>query len=234
MSEAGRPTPSTIRVWDPGVRLFHWLLAGSIALAFLSSEEDSALSVWHIPAGWVAAVLIAFRLVWGFVGGEHARFAAFIRPAALGEHVRSLLAGRVGPSLGHNPLGALAVIGLLVLTAATVATGAGGGEDGHEAVAYGLLGLVAAHVAAVVAMSFLTRDNLVRAMVTGRKSAALFPGAGDARPPAGIALPLAALVVGAAAMGVVRLDPAGFTPVARGEAGEAGEAGEGAEADDEG
>lgn len=230
MSKAGRPTPATIRVWDAGVRLFHWLLAGSIVLAFLSSEEDSALSVWHIPAGWVAAVLIAFRLVWGFVGGEHARFAAFIRPAALGGHIRSLLSGRVEPSVGHNPLGALAVVGLLALTVATVATGAGGGEDGHESVAYGLLGLVALHVAAVVAMSLLTQDNLVRAMVTGRKSAALFPGVGDARPPAGIALPVAALVVAAAAVGVVRLDPAGFTPVARGEAGEAGE---GVEADED-
>lgn len=224
MSHTEKSTSSTIRVWDPGVRIFHWLLVVSIVLTFLSSEEDSPLSAWHIPAGWVAAVLIAFRLVWGFVGGEHARFAAFLQPAAIGRHVTSLLAGRVEPSVGHNPLGALAVVGLLGLTAATIATGAAGGEGGHEAVAYGLLGLIALHVIAVVVMSVLTRDNLARAMITGRKSSALFPGVGDARPPAGLALPLAALLVGAAAVGVVRIDPAGFTPVARGEAGEAGEA----------
>lgn len=223
MSDVSKPMPSTIRVWDPGVRIFHWLLAGSILLAFLSSEEESALSAWHIPAGWVAAVLIAFRLVWGFVGGEHARFVAFLQPAALGRHVRSLLAARVEPSVGHNPLGALAIIGLLALTVATIATGAVGGEDGHEATAYGLLGLIVLHVAAVVLMSRLTGDNLARAMVTGRKSAALFPGVGDASPPAGIALPLAAIVVAAAAFGVVRLDPSGFSPVPRGEAGESAE-----------
>lgn len=226
MTDPGKPTPSTIRVWDPGVRIFHGLLVVSIALAFLSSEEESPLSVWHIPAGWVAAVLIAFRLVWGFVGGQHARFAAFLQPTALGRHVRSLLAGRAEPSVGHNPLGALAVLGLLALTAATIATGAGGGEDGHEAVAYGLLGFIALHVAAVVVMSVLTRDNLARAMVTGRKSAALFPGVGDARPPAGIALPLAVIVVAAAAFGVVRFDPSGFSPVPRAGADEAGEAAE--------
>ncbi|NDC58572.1 MAG: cytochrome B, partial [Alphaproteobacteria bacterium] len=79
-----------IRVWDPGVRLFHWLLVVAIAIAFLSSDEESALSQWHIPIGWFAAMLIVFRLVWGFVGGEHARFANFIRPSRIGAHVREL------------------------------------------------------------------------------------------------------------------------------------------------
>lgn len=230
MSDVDKPFPSRICVWDPGVRIFHWLLAASIAVAFLSSEEDSALSPWHIPAGWVAAVLLAFRLVWGFVGGEHARFAAFLRPEAVGRHVRSLLAGRAEASVGHNPLGALAVMALLALTVVTVSTGVGGGEDGHETVAFGLLAVVALHVTAVVVMSFLTKDNLVRAMVTGRKPAALFPGVGDARPPARIAMPLVVLVVAAAAFGITRLDPSAFSPAQRGEAGETGEA---AEADED-
>lgn len=229
MPRTRTPTPPTIRVWDPGVRIFHWLLVVSIALAFLSSEEDGPLSVWHIPAGWVASLLIVFRLVWGIVGGEHARFVAFLRPANIGHHVRSLLAGRVEPSVGHNPLGALAVIGLIALISATIFTGASGGEDAHEVVAYGLLGLVGLHVIAVLVMSVLTRDNLPRAMVTGRKTAALFPGVADARPPAGIALLLAALVVVAAAAVVVRFDPTGFSPAARDGAGEAGEASDGEE-----
>ncbi|MEL4428059.1 cytochrome b/b6 domain-containing protein, partial [Shewanella indica] len=83
---------STITVWDLPLRLFHWLLAGSIAVAFLSSEDDSPLAAWHIAAGWVAAVLVVFRLVWGIVGSEHARFASFVRPSRAFAHLRDLAA----------------------------------------------------------------------------------------------------------------------------------------------
>ena len=120
------PAPSAVRfikTWDWGVRLFHWLLVAAIAVAFLSSEEGSALSAWHVPAGWVAAILIVFRLVWGLVGGEHARFANLIRPSRMVGHVRGLFAGRVHASLGHNPLGGIAVLVLLALVAATAVTG---------------------------------------------------------------------------------------------------------------
>ena len=63
-----------IKTWDWGVRLFHWLLVASIAVAFLSSEEGSALSPWHVPAGWVAAILIA-----GFVARRRAAVSAGAR-----------------------------------------------------------------------------------------------------------------------------------------------------------
>lgn len=216
--------PRLIRVWDPGVRLFHWLLVASIALAFLSSEEDSLLSAWHVPAGWVAAVLIAFRLVWGFVGGEHARFANFIRPSQIVPHVQSLFSAKAHSSIGHNPLGALAVLALLGLTSATAATGAAGvSEDAHEAIAYSLLALIGVHVAAVLLMSHLAKDNLILAMVTGKKHASRYPDAHNAEPPARLAAPVAALVVGAAAYGATRIDPQAFTPSVRAEAGEAGE-----------
>lgn len=222
-----------IKTWDWGVRLFHWLLVVAIAVAFLSSEEGSALSPWHVPAGWVAAVLIAFRLVWGFVGGEHARFANLIRPSRMAGHVRGLFAGRVHASLGHNPLGGIAVLVLLALVAATTFTGITGGEDGHEAIAYILLAMIALHVVAVVAMSFLTRDNLIGAMITGRKKTTHFPNAQDAAPPARLAVPLAVLVVAGSAYAATRIDPQAFTPGAHGEAGEAGEGGEAGEADED-
>ena len=223
------PTPSAVRsikTWDWGVRLFHWLLVAATAVAFLSSEEGSALSPWHVPAGWVAAVLIAFRLVWGFVGGEHARFVNLIRPSRMAGHVRGLFAGRVHASLGHNPLGGIAVLVLLALVAATTFTGIRGGEGGHEAIAYILLAMIALHVVAVVAMSFLTRDNLVGAMITGRKKTTHFPNARDAAPPARVAVPLAVLVVAGSTYAATRIDPQAFTPGAHGEAGESGEAGE--------
>lgn len=223
------PAPSAIRsikTWDPGVRLFHWLLVAAIAVAFLSSDEGSALSPWHVPAGWMAAILIVFRLVWGLVGGEHARFVNLIRPSRMAGHVRGLFAGRVHASLGHNPLGGIAVLVLLALVAATAFTGITGGEGGHEAIAYVLLAMIALHVVAVVAMSFLTRDNLIGAMVTGRKKTTHFPNAQDAAPPARLALPLAVLVVAGSAYAATRIDPQAFTPAVHGEAGEGGEGGE--------
>lgn len=223
----------TIKTWDWGVRLFHWLLVASIAVAFLSSEEGSALSPWHVPAGWVAAILIAFRLLWGFVGGEYARFVNLIRPSRIAGHVRGLFAGRVHASLGHNPLGGIAVLVLLALVAATTFTGITGGEGGHEAIAYILLGMIALHVVAVVAMSFLTRDNLIGAMFTGCKKTTHFPNAKDAAPPARVAVPLAVLVVAGSAYAATRVDPLAFTPGAHGEAGERGEGGEAGEADED-
>jgi cytochrome b len=220
MSNTSKAKPRLIRVWDPGVRVFHWLLVVAIAMAFLTSEEDGALSNWHIPIGWFAAMLIAFRLVWGFVGGEHARFANFIRPSEIGPHVRHLVSGKTRPSIGHNPLGAMAVLALLTLTAATVFTGVAGGEDAHEVIAYTLLGLVAVHVVAVLLMSHLAKDNLIFAMVTGKKHADRYPDAHDAAPPAKLAVPIAAIAVGAAALGATRVDPQAFLPHASTEAAE--------------
>lgn len=67
------------KVWDLPLRLFHWVLVIDIAVALLSSEEDSALNEWHVLSGWVAAILIVFRLVWGFIGGGQSRFSDFVR-----------------------------------------------------------------------------------------------------------------------------------------------------------
>lgn len=203
-----------VRVWDWQLRLFHWMLVLSLALAFLSSEEDSALNPWHVLAGWVAGLLIVFRLVWGFIGGEHSRFSDFIRPSRIAGHVAGLLRGRAEPSLGHNPLGAVAVVVLLGLAGTTVWTGAFGGEEAeelHEVIAWALLAMIALHIAAVAIMSYLERENLARAMVTGDKPRARHPDARDARAP-GIAATLVALaVIAAAAYAVLRYDPQAFT-----------------------
>jgi len=229
-------TPATsarLKVWDLPVRLFHWTLVATILVAFISAEEDSGFAAWHIPAGWFAAVLIAFRLVWGFVGGEHARFADFLKPGQIAHHVVGLFSGKPGRSVGHNAVGGLAIMALLGTVAAIVYTGVtmqgDTGEELHEALGNMLLGLIALHVIGVIAMSMLTRDNLIVAFVTGNKRADLHPGVADARPPAGIALPVAAITIAAAAYGATVLDPAAFAPGAHAEGGEGGggEAGEG-------
>lgn len=203
-----------VKVWDLPLRLFHWTLVVAIAVAFFSSEEDSVLNNWHVLSGWVAAVLLVFRLVWGFVGGEHSRFSDFIRPSRIPHHVASLARGKREPSLGHNPLGAVAVVVLLALTAVTVWTGAFGGEAAeelHEVIAWVLLAMVALHVVAVIVMSLLERENLVRAMVSGDKAISRHPGAVDARSPSAVAWLLAATVVGATSYLIVNYDPRAFT-----------------------
>jgi len=211
-------------VWDPVVRIFHWLLVASILIAFLSSEEDSMLANWHRPAGWVAAILIVVRLSWGFVGGEHARFANFVKPREIGRHIKHLLSGSPQPSLGHNPLSAVAVLALLALCALVGWTGIqlqsdGSGEDIHEIAAYTLLGLVVVHVAAVVLMSIMTRDNLVLAMVSGKKRAARHPDAKSAIKPDVIGIVLASLILCATVFAVLTFDPEAFSIHPRGSDG---------------
>lgn len=203
-----------VKVWDLPLRFFHWTLVIAIAIALISSEEESVLNQWHVLAGWVVAVLIAFRCVWGFVGGEHSRFSDFIRPVRIGDHVSGLLRGHSEASLGHNPLGAVAVLILLALAAATVWTGAFGGEraeEFHEIIAWTLLAMVGIHVAAVIIMSAMERESLIRAMISGNKPAARHPGAADARPPSLSGWAIAILTVAGSIFLILRYDPQAFT-----------------------
>ena len=223
---------TSLAVWDLPLRLFHWLLVASIAVAFLSSEEDSAFAGWHIAAGWVAAVLIVFRLVWGLIGGEHSRFVNFIRPSRALAHLKGLASGRVERTVGHNPAGGLAVLLLIGSIAAVVATGwlaqQGGGEDLHEGLAWFLLGLIGVHIAAVFATSLLSRENLIRSMVTGRKEAAYHPEARRVRTAGPAAFLLTLAVTGAAIAGIRSLDPQAFSLQQREDAErEGGEAAQG-------
>ena len=131
--------------------------------------------------GYSLAVLVVFRIVWGVIGSRHARFTNFVRgPSAVLTYLRSLTGPRPQHHVGHNPAGGWAILGLLGL--GLVVVGAGwatyenvGGEwleELHEAAAQLMLALVGLHVAAVVLSSLLHRENLVRAMVTGRKRGA--------------------------------------------------------------
>lgn len=180
-SRAGRRPPL---IWDAPVRVFHWLAVLSFAGAYLTAESERWRLV-HVTLGYTLAGLVAFRVVWGFIGTRHARFASFVHgPSAAVAYLRALFAGKSAPHAGHNPAGALAIVVLLALAAGVTATGwltyaEWGGdrfEDLHEALANLMLGLVGVHVAAVVISSRLHRDNLVRAMFTGRKAAPPYEG----------------------------------------------------------
>jgi len=172
-------------VWSPFVRIFHWSLVASVALAWVTTEVGRRL---HEPIGWAMVALLALRLVWGAASPQRAeRFASFVRgPRAVWAYAREVLHARAPRYLGHNPLGGWMVLALLVTLAAVAVTGwlmttdAFWGselmEELHEGVAEALLGLVALHVAGVVYTGWHQRENLVRAMLSGRKRA---PGPGD-------------------------------------------------------
>lgn len=166
-----------ILVWDVPTRVFHWLLALSFAGAYVTAESERWRLV-HVTLGYTLGGLLVFRLLWGLVGTRHARFASFVRgPAAVLRYLRSLMSGRPEHHTGHNPAGALAIVALLALGAVLVLTGWSiyndlGGEwleDWHEGAANAMLAVVGLHVGAVLFSSFLHRENLVRAMFTGRK-----------------------------------------------------------------
>jgi len=171
--EASSFTP----VWDLFVRVFHWSVAVTFGAAYASSDDGG--TVHHI-LGYAVLALVALRIAWGFVGSYHARFANFVPgPRRFAQYTRAVLAGRERRYLGHNPAGGAMIIALLVLLTATGATGwllttnAFWGSEAvealHEACANAVLVCVALHVVGVLLASWRHRENLVGAMLTGRK-----------------------------------------------------------------
>ncbi|WP_436643465.1 cytochrome b/b6 domain-containing protein [Microbaculum sp. FT89] len=179
-TEVGRETrPADVRVWDPLVRIFHWTLVGGFLVAYVSGDEWDRL---HINIGYGIAALIAVRLVWGVVGTRHARFSDFVyRPSRVLAYLRDTMAFRARRYIGHNPAGGAMVVALLTMIAIICGTGymmttnAYWGvewvEEAHEIAVNATLVLIVAHVAGVLVASWEHGENLVRAMVTGRKRA---------------------------------------------------------------
>jgi cytochrome b len=168
-----------VRVWDLPVRVFHWALAGSFAAAYVLAESERLRQV-HVMLGYTVLGLIAFRMLWGFVGTQYARFASFLfGPGAVLRYLGHLATGRPEHHLGHNPAGSWAIWAILALGVATGVTGymtfneLGGEvvEELHEGFANAWLAVVFVHVAGVLVSSVLHRENLVTAMVTGYKRA---------------------------------------------------------------
>jgi cytochrome b len=156
--------------------------------AYLTSESET-WRLLHVTLGYTMAGLVVFRIVWGFVGTRHARFSSFIRgPKAVVRYLRTLLSRQPEHHTGHNPAGALAIVGMLALTASIAATGWATYNDMagewvaelHEGVSTAMLVLVGLHLAAVVVSGWLHKENLARAMLSGRKVAT--PGEGIRSP----------------------------------------------------
>lgn len=169
-----------ILVWDAPVRVFHWLLALSFAGAYITAESKSWLLV-HLTLGYTLGGLVVFRILWGLLGTRYARFGSFVRgPSAVMRYGRAMLSSKPEHHVGHNPAGAVAIVLLLTLSLLIVATGWAAYTDVagkwigelHEGVAGFMLAVVGVHVAGAVLTSLLHRENLVRAMLTGKKDGA--------------------------------------------------------------
>lgn len=164
-------------VWDVLVRLFHWTLVVAFATAWATADEWQRV---HELAGYLIVALLVARVLWGFIGEPHARFRDFVRsPAVVGRYLVDELRGRAARFVGHNPAGGAMVIAMLVVLGMTTATGimmsqgvlAGSEwvEEVHEFCAGFAVFLVVLHVGGVIWSSALHRENLAKAMVTGRK-----------------------------------------------------------------
>lgn len=166
-----------LRVWDPFVRVFHWSLVSCVLVNFVVVDDGETL---HQLVGYTASALVVARVVWGFVGSAHARFADFFpTPARLRAHLAAIRAGRHDFQPGHTPLGALMMLALMTLV---LALGLSGflqttdlfwGEEWleelHAGLATTLIALAGIHAAAAIVIGRLERVNLVGAMITGIK-----------------------------------------------------------------
>ncbi len=166
----------SILVWDFPTRVFHWLLVVCFAGAWLTSESER-LQMIHYAFGYSACALVIFRLVWGLIGTRYARFTQFIKgPKQILIHFKGALNGNHA-TVEHNPAGGLVMIALMLIILLIGLTGflsvkefLGDFMSGaHEAIASLALALVVIHIAAAIIMSFLQKENLVRAMIDGKK-----------------------------------------------------------------
>jgi cytochrome b len=176
-----------IRVWDVPTRLFHWLLVFNFVALIVSGQLGGAAMVWHFRFGYTVLALLLFRLIWGFAGGYWSRFSTFIpKPSQLLSYLKEQT-----NSVGHNPLGALSVLAMLLFLFLQVFTGllsddeiaatgpltrfasnliVGNATFYHKELGkIALLLLVSTHLGAIGFYFFRKHENLVRAMITGDK-----------------------------------------------------------------
>lgn len=185
-----KPPHNTVRIWDLPTRLFHWSLAAAVIALVATAKIGGNAMEWHLRLGYAVLALLVFRVVWGFVGGRWSRFAAL---AFSPSRVLGYLRGAPHPEdgVGHSPLGALSVFGLLTVLAAQVGTGllsddeiafagpltrfvsssvVGQATSYHKEIGQFLvIGLVVLHLLAIVFYVLVRRQRLVRPMLHGDK-----------------------------------------------------------------
>jgi cytochrome b len=186
------PALRIVRVWDLPTRLFHWLLAACVIGSVITAKVGGNAMVWHFRLGYAILALLAFRLLWGLVGGHWSRFARFIySPATLWRYLRGQARDGAHLEVGHSPTGALSVFALLGILLLQVATGLVADDEiantgpliqyvsgATSSLATGwhkgwgqwlIIGLVVLHVAAIAFYLLKKRQNLITPMLSGDK-----------------------------------------------------------------
>jgi len=187
------PALRPVRVWDLPTRLFHWLLAACVIASIISAKIGGNAMEWHFRLGYAVLALLAFRLLWGVVGGRWSRFTSFIySPATLLRYLRGQSRSNEYFHVGHSPTGALSVFGLLGILAVQVGTGLFADDEisntgplikfvseatshlltkWHKSFGQWLIiTLVVLHIAAIVFYFVKKRQNLVGPMLSGDKT----------------------------------------------------------------
>ena len=181
----------TAPVWDGFVRAFHWSLVLLFTVSVVTGKVGGEWIVWHMRSGYVILALVTFRLLWGFVGGEYARYVSFLSgPIRALKFAKGLLGKTHEPVIGHNPVGGWMVIVLLLVLATQAVLGLFSNDEiattgplaryvsdatsitlmgRHRSIGNILLALVGIHIAAVLFHLFVKKENLVRAMFSGKK-----------------------------------------------------------------
>lgn len=184
-------------VWDLPLRLFHWLFALAITASYITAKLGIDWMQYHFYLGYLTLGLLLFRIIWGFIGPRHARFSSFLeKPAAVWAYAKGMLDRHSHPSVGHNPVGGLMVILMLVLVAVQTTTGlfttdtiiwtgpyypsvssatASLLSTAHNVNFNLILAAVGLHVLAIIYYRVFKKQSLVSAMFTGYKPAALVP-----------------------------------------------------------
>lgn len=185
-----------VRLWDAPVRIVHWSLVALICFSWWAAEDHLN---WHRWSGYAIIGLVLFRIYWGFAGGGAARFASFVKgPKAIAAYAATVSRRDASVTSGHNPLGALSVLAILLVLLAQVATGLfavdvdafEGGPfsdrvsfdqgrqiaEWHELSFRVLQALVGLHLAAILFYALWKRTNLVGAMITGKRILPSDPG----------------------------------------------------------
>jgi len=183
---------SAVRVWDLPTRAFHWVLTACVLGSLSSAWIGGNAMVWHLRFGYVVFTLLLFRLLWGFFGGHWSRFATFAySPGTSLRYLRGESRADEHHHVGHNPLGAFSVFGLLLILALQVGTGLFADDEiattgplnkfvsGTTASTFTswhttfgqwlIVTLVVLHLAAVVFYLVRRRQNLIGPMLTGDK-----------------------------------------------------------------
>jgi cytochrome b len=182
----------SIRVWDIPTRFFHWLLVGLVIFSFITGKIGVTAMKYHEWSGFAILVLVAFRLVWGFIGGQQSRFSTFVKgPAAVIRYASSLLSKDSKRHIGHNPLGGWSILAMLASLLIQAGTGLFANDDIftegplydlvsrktsnwltsiHHLNQKVLLVLVVIHIGAVIFYLIVKRDNLIKPMITGNKT----------------------------------------------------------------